>query len=115
MSYIAKQGDIIKLNFDPQAGHEQKGRRPAIVISNKSFNNFTRKAAMVCPITNTDKGIPIQVKLDDRTRTTGIIMCDQAKILDISNRNAEFIEEVPKDILLDVIDIISGFIETEDL
>ena len=114
MSYRAKQGDIIKLNFDPQIGNEQKGRRPALVVSNKTFNNFTKKGAMVCPITNTDRGLKIQVVLDDRTKTSGVIMCDQAKILDLSQRNAEYIETAPVEILLEVIDIINGFIEIED-
>ncbi|MCL2773831.1 MAG: type II toxin-antitoxin system PemK/MazF family toxin [Oscillospiraceae bacterium] len=114
MSYKAKQGDIIRLDFDPQKGHEQKGRRPALVISNATFNNFTGKAALVCPITNTDRGIPIQVKLDNRTKTTGVIMCDQAKILDIQQRNAEFVEQIPKDIILEVVDIINGFTEIEE-
>ena len=114
MNYRAKQGDIIMLNFDPQIGNEQKGRRPALVISNKTFNNFTKRGAMVCPITNTDRGLRIQVKLNDRTKTTGIIMCDQTKILDLTKRNAEYIETAPAEIVLEVIDIINGFIEIED-
>ncbi|MDR0272041.1 MAG: type II toxin-antitoxin system PemK/MazF family toxin [Clostridiales bacterium] len=113
MSYRAKQGDIIKLNFDPQIGNEQMGRRPALVISNKTFNNFTKKGAMVCPITHTDRGLRIQVKLDGRTKTQGVVMCDQAKILDLSQRNTEYIESAPMEIILDVIDIINGFIEIE--
>ena len=114
MSYIVKQGDIIKLDFDPQSGNEQKGRRPAFVVSNKTFNNFTKKGAMVCPITNTDRGLKIQIKLDDRTKTTGVIMCDQAKILDLTKRNAEYIESAPKEFILEAIDIINSFIEFED-
>jgi len=113
MTYIAKQGDIIWLKFDPQAGHEQKGRRPAIVVSNDTFNNFSKKAAMVCPITSTDKGIPYHLKLDSRTKTNGIVMLDQAKILDISNRRAEFIETLPNDFLLELVDIIYSFIYVE--
>ena len=117
MSYAAKQGDIIRLDFDPQTGHEQAGRRPALVISNNSFHRFTRKGAMVCPITNKDKGIPIQVNLDSKTVTTGVILCDQAKILDLDKRNAEFIEQAPKEIVLKVIALINSFIEieTEDM
>ncbi len=114
MSYLpAKQGDIIWLDFDPQTGHEQKGRRPAIVVSNATFNRFTGKAAMVCPITKTFRKIPIQVKLDSRTKTSGVIMCDQAKILDLDQRDAAFIEAAPENIVLEVIDIISGLIERE--
>ncbi len=112
--YKTRQGDIITMNFDPQIGHEQKGRRPALVVSNDTFNNFSKTTAMVCPITNTDRCIPIQVNLDDRTKTTGVVMCNQAKILDLQKRNAEFAEKIPNDILLEVIDIINGFIEIEE-
>lgn len=110
MVRVFEQGDIIYLDFDPQTGHEQKGRRPAFVVSNKTFNRFT-KMAMVCPITNTDRNIPIQVKLDGRTKTTGVIMCEQVKTLDIYRRNAEFYENAPSDITAEVVDIIYSFIE----
>ena len=111
---MVKQGDIIWVNFNPQTGHEQGGRRPALVISNDSFTQITNKSAMVCPITGTDKNFPFHVKLDDRTKTTGFVLCDQAKIIDIRARNFEFIEKSPKDIVLEVIDIINGFIEIEN-
>jgi hypothetical protein len=74
---MVKQGDIIWLDFDPQAGHEQRGRRPALIVSNQSFNNFS-KLAIVCPITSRDKDHPFHIKLDDRTKTSGVILCDQA-------------------------------------
>ena len=105
-----KQGDIIWLDFDPQTGYEQKGRRPAIVVSNESFNNFS-KMAIVCPITNKNKDHPFHIKLDERTNTTGVILCDQVRTLDITARNYEFIESLPADILCCVSDIIYGFIE----
>ena len=113
--YNAKQGDIIWIDLDPQAGHEQKGRRPAIVISKNSFNGFMRTMAMLCPITNTDKDMPIHVKLDDRTQTSGVIMCDQAKILDLRQRKAEFIEQAPTDIIFEVADIVCGFVGVENI
>jgi mRNA interferase MazF len=108
---MVKQGDLIWLDFDPQTGHEQKGRRPALVVSNETFNNFS-KLAIVCPITNTDKNYPFHVKLRG-TKTTGVILCDQTRTLDINARNYEFIEAISDDILFDVIDIIDGFIEIE--
>lgn len=113
MPYTARQGDIIRLSFDPQIGHEQKGRRTAIVVSNNSFNDFVRTAAMVCPITHTDRGIPIHMRLDSRTQTNGVVLCDQAKILDLQKRDAEFIEKAPADIVAEISDIICGFVETE--
>ena len=112
MGYKPMQGDIIFLNFDPQAGHEQRGRRPALIVSNNTFNSFT-SIAVVCPITNTNRKIPIHVSLDSRTKATGVVMCDQVKSLDIRMRNAEFIEQVPEDILAEVIDITVRFVEVE--
>ena len=109
MSYEPKQGDIIILDFDPQAGHEQKGRRPALVVSNEQFHARTNMA-MVCPITNSKSGFPLHIELDG-TNTTGEIMCEQAKCLDITARNASFKESVPEEIIDEAIDIICAFIE----
>ena len=114
MAYIPKQGDIVIMDFNPTKGHEQRGRRPAVVVSNASYNNFARGVAMVCPITNTDRGIPIQTKLDERSKTSGVIMTDQVKALDLTKRNAEFIEKIPNDILCEICDIVSGFSEIEE-
>lgn len=110
MGYIPQQGDIVYLDFDPQAGHEQRGRRPALVVSNNAFNSLSR-GALVCPITNTNRGIPIHVALDARTKTTGVIMCDQVKALDMQSRNVALIEPAPEDIIAEAVDIIVGFVE----
>ena len=109
---MVKQGHIIWLDCHPQIGHEQKGRRPALVVSNETFNGFS-SLAIVCPITNTNKDHPFHVKLDERTKTKGVVLSDQARTLDIKARNYEIIEKVHDDILLEVIDIINGFIEVE--
>ena len=114
MLYRARQGDIVWLDLDPQSGHEQKGRRPVLIVSNNTFNNFTKTAAMICPVTNTDKGLAIQVRLDNSTTTSGVIMCEQAKVLDMQKRNAVFIEKVPDYVMLEVSDILSGIIEIEE-
>ena len=111
MAYLPEQGDIVLLEFDPQAGHEQKGRRPAFVASNNTFNQFT-KMAIVCPITNTYRDFPLHVPLDERTKTTGVIMCEQAKSLDISARKAVFLEKAPKDIIKEVVDILIVSVES---
>jgi len=113
MLYKACQGDIIWLDFNPQAGHEQKGRKPAIVISNNDFNDFEKTTAMVCPITNTNRKLATQVTLDENTATRGNIMCNQAKILDLKQCNAEFIERVPDYIILEVVDIVVGFLKSK--
>jgi len=110
--YIPNQGDIIYLDFNPQAGHEQNGRRPALVVSNETYNNIT-KMALVCPITNTNRNFPLHVPLDLCTKTTGYIMCEQVKALDISVRNASLIEIAPSNIIQEVFDILYGIVEIE--
>ena len=80
--YTAKQGDIVLLDFTQQSGHEQAGRGPALVVSNDFFNNVTNMA-LVCPITNTVRFFPLHVALDERTLTTGSILCEQVKSLDL--------------------------------
>ncbi|MCL2081536.1 MAG: type II toxin-antitoxin system PemK/MazF family toxin [Oscillospiraceae bacterium] len=110
MSYSLRQGDIIILNFDPQAGHEQKGRRPGLVVSNDEFHMRTNMV-LVCPITNTISDFPAHIALDGRTATTGEIMCEQVKCQDINARNAVYKESVPEDILDEAIDLICSFIE----
>ena len=107
---MVSQGDIICLDLDPQAGHEQKGRRPALVISNNSFNRYS-SMYMICPITNIDKKHAFHIPLDDKTKTNGVILCDQARILDIKVRNYEFVERLPQNILEKAKNLLIGFIE----
>ncbi len=107
---MVKQGDIIKVNFDPRSGHEQAGYRPALVVSADIFNTKT-KLAIVCPITNTDNHFPLHVPLDERTSTTGVVLCEHVRTLDITARGYRFIESVPKDILEEVIDVLKAEIE----
>ena len=83
-----------------------------MVLSNDTLNMFS-DLPLVCPITNVDKGYPFHIKLDDRTKTTGFVLCDQAKMSDIHARRYEYSERIPDDILLEVLDILKGFIEIE--
>jgi mRNA interferase MazF len=108
-SYTPRQGDVIFMNFDPQAGFEQHGRRPALVISNNIFNRHC-KMTLVCPITNTDKNHAFHVRLGDSMKTTGVVLCDQVRALDANARNAVFVEDAPKDILEEVVDLVSSFL-----
>lgn len=103
------QGDIIDMNFTPQKGHEQSGRRPALIISNNVLNHHS-SMAMVCPITSTNKHHPFHLELDERTDTTGVILCDQAKLLDIRARNAKFREKCPDDIWNEVKYMVISFL-----
>ncbi len=99
---MVKKGDIIKLNFDPRVGHEQAGYRPALVVSNHIYNKATN-LTIVCPITNTKRPFPLHEMLDERTKTTGCILCEQLKAVDLHNRQFQFVEAVPEDILDTVI------------
>ena len=110
MQYTPNQGDIVLLNFDPQKGREQKGRRPGLIVSNNEFYART-KMALVCPITNTISKFPMHVALDARTKTTGEIMCEQVKCLDIGARDVSYEEMVPEEIMDEVIDLICSFVE----
>ena len=109
---MVDQGTIIKLNFTPQSGHEQKGFRPAVVVSNGFFNQKTNMT-IVCPITNTNNAFPLHVPLDNRTKTQGVILCEHVKALDIEARQYRIIEKLPDDILQNVVDIVYAMIEIE--
>ena len=110
---MVKQGDIIKINFNPQKGHEQAGYRPAVVVSNNTFNRVS-KLVFVCPITNSIDNFPLHIKLDTRTVTTGIILCEHLRSLDIEARDYKIVEKLPKGILQNVIDIIFSEIDIEN-
>lgn len=109
---MVSQGDIIKLNFNPQKGHEQAGYRPAVVISNDLFNTKTN-LAILCPITNTDNKFPLHIPLDSRTQTTGVVLCEHVKTVDLNARPYTMVEKMPKDILCQVIDFVFSEIERE--
>lgn len=103
---MVKQGDIIKLDFTPTKGHEQSGYRPAIVVSNDRFHSISN-LAIVCPITNTKRNFPLHIPLDNTTITTGFIMCEQVKSLDLTTRNFKFIEKAPANILKKVTHLVN--------
>jgi len=92
--YIPDRGDIIWLDFDPQTGHEQKGRRPAIVLSPQLYNEKTN-LAILCPITSRVKGYPFEVQIKGK-KVQGVSLSDQVKNMDWKVRNAEFIEKISK-------------------
>lgn len=97
MAYIPDRGDIIWLNFNPQAGHEQKGLRPAIVISPKEYNKKTN-LSLCCPITSNIKGYPFEVLVDGKN-IKGVILSDHLKNLDWKERKAKFIEKASNEVL----------------
>ncbi len=106
-AYVPRQGDLVALDFNPQSGHEQKGRRPALVISKDAFNKGTG-LAICCPITNTDRRVPFHVLITGRTSLTGFVMCEQMKSLDYRSRRMKLIERAPRDLLEDVLAIVDA-------
>lgn len=101
MAYVPKRGDVIWLMFDPQAGHEQSGRRPALVISPEAYNAKTR-LCLVCPITSRVKGYPFEVAIPEGLSVAGVVLADQVKSLDWHARSAEYLCTLPFAITEDV-------------
>ncbi|PHO11815.1 mRNA-degrading endonuclease [Malaciobacter marinus] len=107
-NYIPKKGDLVILTFDPQAGHEQRGRRPALIISNEAFNKALG-LAIACPITNTNKDFPFHVKVKSKN-LTGFIMTEQIKSIDFNARKVKFVEKVDEETLNKVLGITKSVI-----
>ncbi len=107
--YIPGQGDIIALSFDPQSGHEQKGRRPALVISKGLFNRSTG-VAIVCPLTTKKRGFPFHVAVPETSSLTGFVMVEQVKSVDFRARRAKRIERASDELLSEVLSILDACI-----
>jgi len=105
--YVPQRGDIVWLQFDPQAGHEQAGRRPAFVVSPRAYNSKVG-LALFCPITSRVKGYPFEVPLPEEGKARGAVLSDQIKSLDWRARkadrfdraSAEFVQEVTARLLV---------------
>lgn len=91
---MPERGDAVWIDMDPQAGHEQSGRRPAVVLSPASYNEKTG-LALLCPITNQRKGYPFEVRLPEGIAVSGAVLSDQVKCLDWRARKAELISTIP--------------------
>ncbi len=94
MAYTPDRGDMVWIAFNPQAGHEQAGRRPAVVVSPAAYNSRVG-LALLCPITTRIKGYPFEVLLPDGLKINGAVLSDQVKSLDWKIREAEFICRLP--------------------
>ena len=108
-SYIPTPGDIVWLEFTPRAGHEQAGRRPAMVLSKKAYNQKTG-LGIFCPITSKIKGYPFEVAVTGK-KISGVVLSDQVKSLDWKARKVKFIEKASASVLKEVISKISVIIE----
>lgn len=110
MAYVPERGDAVWLDFDPQAGHEQAGRRPAIVISPSAYNKKVG-LALLCPITNQIKGYPFEVLIPKGYKVAGVILSDQVKSLDWQFRKIRYICGFDQTIVADVIQKMSVLIK----
>lgn len=96
--YIPDRGDLVWLDFSPQQGHEQRGKRPAIVLSPQEYNAKSG-LALFCPITSREKGYPFEVKVQKTNTITGVILADQVKSLDWRARSASYVESVTRNVV----------------
>ena len=112
--YVPERGDIVWLQFNPQAGHEQSGHRPALVISPKAYN---QKAglALLCPITSKIKGYPFEVVLAVDAKISGAILSDQLKSLDWRARSAKRFAKASKEVMREVLGKIHTLVADDDL
>lgn len=111
--YVPKRGDIIRLDFDPSSGHEQQVTRPALVLSPEAFNRFGM--ALACPVTHGGafaRGHAWTVPLSGAgLATDGVVLCNQVRTVDWRARRAQFIEEVPPELIADVLARVATLIE----
>lgn len=101
-TYVPKCGDVVWITLNPQAGHEQAGRRPAVVLSPGNYNGKTG-LAILCPITNQIKGYPFEVLIPAGLLVAGAVLSDQVKSLDWRARNAELICNLPTETISEVL------------
>ncbi len=107
--YVPRQGDLIALTFDPQSGHEQRGRRPALVLSKTLFNKHTG-LCLACPITNTRRNYPFHVPIPEGHPVTGFVMVEQIKSTDFRSRQAKRIGKAPTAVVEESLSILDACI-----
>lgn len=101
MAYVPERGDDVWIDFNPQAGHEQVGRRPALVLSPSAYN-LKVHLALFCPITSQRKGYPFEAVIPEGEQVSGVILSDQVKSLDWQKRNFDFITQLPVETINEV-------------
>lgn len=107
-----KQGDIVLVDLNPVVGHEQAEKRPVVILQTSKVH-VMGGTVVVAPITSKMKTHPLQVNLDQRTRTQGVVLCTQIRALDLKRRNAHFLETIPSDILEECCDIVKQLIDLD--
>ncbi len=112
-AYVPERGDVVWLDLNPQAGHEQGGRRTCLVLSPAVYNGATG-LAVFCPITNKVKGYSFEVRLPASAKTTGVVLADHIKNLDWRARCADFREKLSRSFVREVVDTTMALLEPED-
>ena len=107
---MVKQGDIIKINFDPAIANEHAGYRPAVVVSNNFVLSKTN-IVTICPITTKQQKTALNVMLDGRTHTQGVVLCAHNKAVDINKRAYKIVEQLPEDKLTEVVNTLISMLE----
>jgi mRNA interferase MazF len=107
--YAPRKGDFVALTFDPQDGHEQQGRRPALVVSNDLFNSRTG-LCIACPVTATRRDFPFHVQIPAGLEVSGFVMAEQVKSIDFRARKAKRITKAPAGVLEEVLSILDACI-----
>jgi mRNA interferase MazF len=108
-AYVPSRGEFVAVSFDPQSGSEQRGRRPALVISKDPFNQRTG-LCMVCPVTNALRDHPLHVALPEASAVTGVVMVDQVKSIDFRARGMKRIAQAPASVLDEVLALLDACI-----
>jgi mRNA interferase MazF len=106
-AYIPRKGDFVTVTFDPQSGHEQRGRRPALVVSNDLFNKHTG-LCIACPITTRQRDYPFHVSIPPGQSVTGFVMVEQVKSIDFRSRNVKRLGNAPEPVLQEVLSILDA-------
>ena len=110
MAYVPERGDVVWITLNPQAGHEQAGRRPAVVVSPRSYNGKVG-LGLFCPITSQVKGYPFEVALPAGLPVKGVILADQVKSLDWRARQVEFAARLPAGASAEVVGKLAVLLE----
>ena len=106
--YVPRRGELITLTFDPQSGHERRGRRPALVVSHDLFNKHTG-LCVACPITSTLRDYPFHVAIPAGAGVTGFVMVEQVQSIDFQSRKAKRIGKTSRDLLGEVLSILDAY------
>ncbi len=112
-NFVPHRGDVVWIDMQLQAGHEQSGRRPAVVLSPKAYNSKVG-LALLCPITNQAKGYPFEVMIPHGSKVVGVVLSDQVKSLDWKIRNAEFCDKLPEAVVLEILKKLETLLNVDE-